>query len=191
MGRDIDSPFHFSISCALSSCSSRSSFLPTTVLPGQIHHLRQRSHTRRRLDSYTMNQTNDSTCSSSVHARTAGSNQVQSILLFAPEIQFLSNRKKFLSRNFVISGIARRRISSRIRQSKYSCPNHYRRYLLSNLWIRFHFFHLSQQTLAPNVLSPSSVLIFSSHLCTNKTVRRNHRGWVGGWCVVCGVCVGR
>ena len=36
-------------------------------------------------------------------------------------------------------------------------------------------FHLSQQTVAPHVLSPVSVLTFSSHLCTNDTVRRNHR----------------
>ena len=46
---------------------------------------------------------------------------------------FLLSRKKYSSRYFVISGIARQHISSRIRQSKYSSPNHSRRYLLSNL----------------------------------------------------------
>ena len=51
---------------------------------------------------------------------------------------FRFSRKKYSSRNFVISGIAGRQISSRIRQRRYSSPNHSRRYLLSNFWIRFH-----------------------------------------------------
>ena len=46
----------------------------------------------------------------------------------------------YSSRYFVISRIARRQISARIRQNKYSSPNHSRRYLLSNLWIKFHVF---------------------------------------------------
>ena len=88
---------------------------------------------------------------------------------------FLLSRKKYSSRNFVISGIVGRQISSRICHSRYSSPNHSRRYLLFDLWIRFHVFHFSQQTVAPHVLSPVSVQTFSSRLCTNDTVQRNHR----------------
>ena len=35
--------------------------------------------------------------------------------------------------------------------------------------------HLSQQTVAPHVLSPVFVLAFSSSFCTNDTVQRSHR----------------
>ena len=51
---------------------------------------------------------------------------------------FLFSRKKYSSKYFVISGIAGRQISSRIRRRRYSNPNHSRRYLFSSLWIRFH-----------------------------------------------------
>ena len=129
----------------------------------QCHHHRQGSRTYHDLDTFAKGETNCSICSSFVKVHTISSSQVQSSQPFAPYVRVLSSsgdtlslhevpkrssilvcfflsRKKYSSRNVAISEIAERHISSRIRQSTYSSPNHSRRYLLSNLWIQFHVF---------------------------------------------------
>ena len=74
-----------------------------------------------------------------------------------------------------ISGIAGRQISSRIRQSRDSSPNHSRREPVIHSLESSKFFHISQQPIAQHVQSPVPVLTFSSHLCTNDSVQLNHR----------------
>ena len=89
---------------------------------------------------------------------------------------FRFSRKKYSSRNFVISGIAGRQISSRIRQRE-DIPV---RTILVDICCPISgsdstSCHLSRQTVVPHVLSPVFVLTFSVHLGTSDTVRRNHR----------------
>ena len=128
------------------------------MLPEHCHHHRQRSRTHHNLDSFAKSQTNSSTCSSVVGFHTTSSSQVQSSQSVCSkhlEIYFLFTKCPRTHRFLVCFSRVGRSIhpdtvSSQESQDgiflhgfdkiRYSSPNHSRRYLLSNLWIKCHAF---------------------------------------------------
>ena len=175
----------YSISCALTSYTSRSSCC-------------QRSRTHRSLGLSAMNQTNCSICSSFAGVHTTGPSRVHSNRPFAPSVRVLLSSEDVLflpevptrSSTLVCFSLVERSTHLNTLSFRESQDGRFRcGFAKEDVPIRTILVdiccpvsrsdstscHLSQQTVAPHVLSPVSVPTFSGHLCTSDTVQRHHR----------------
>ena len=128
---------------------------------------------------------NCSVCSGFVDVHTTSSSQVQSSQLCHLEIHFLFTKGPS-ARRFLFASLESEKVfieilcHLRCRKTAHFFTDSPKQILKSEPFSQIPesgstSFQLSQHTVAPHVLSPVLVLTFSSHLCTNDTLRRNHR----------------